>query len=457
MGVRQRRCRRRYRGSDPRQQRYGRAEDADRSRQRDRPRREPRTGYHGGSGRQDRFAGLVKLAAAAARPALVRFTLHPGLGKFRCPERSRRRTQRMLPPQVLFLGSYPPRECGIATFTKDVVNAYDRAFGFSSPVIAIDEPDAEVRRYPPEVVARIKEQSRESYARAAELVSVYPIELVNIQHEYGLFGGERGEWLVDFIRVLQKPSRLDDAHRAAGSGRRLSASDASALRTASKGRRALGDRTRAVGKRLRRRSRAARRHPSRRTRRAVPGSPTPRKPRSASASVPSSRPSASSAAAKGLEYAIEAMRDVVKRHPEALYLILGETHPVVRRHEGESYRESLIAMVRDYGLQLQRATDRQIPRLRRGRQLSRGDRHLPHAVPQSRADRQRNAGVCRRLRQGDRLDALPLRARAARAQSRFSLRIPRRSLDCEPAEHAARRSRRCGARPNAAPTASDGR
>ena len=57
----------------------------------------------------------------------------------------------MLPPQALFLGSYPPRECGIATFTKDMVDAYDRAFGFSSPVIAIDEPGAEVRRYSPEV------------------------------------------------------------------------------------------------------------------------------------------------------------------------------------------------------------------------------------------------------------------------------------------------------------------
>ncbi len=53
---------------------------------------------------------------------------------------------------------------------------------------------------------------------------------------------------------------------------------------------------------------------------------------------------------KGLEYAIEAMRGVVKRHPETLYLILGETHPVVRRQEGESYRESLHAMVREYGL-----------------------------------------------------------------------------------------------------------
>jgi glycosyltransferase involved in cell wall biosynthesis len=54
---------------------------------------------------------------------------------------------------------------------------------------------------------------------------------------------------------------------------------------------------------------------------------------------------------KGLEYAIAAMRDVVRRHPETLYLILGETHPVVRRQEGESYRESLQQMVRDYGLQ----------------------------------------------------------------------------------------------------------
>jgi polysaccharide biosynthesis protein PslF len=53
---------------------------------------------------------------------------------------------------------------------------------------------------------------------------------------------------------------------------------------------------------------------------------------------------------KGLEFAIEAMRDVIKRHPETLYLILGETHPVVRRQEGESYRESLTAMVRQYGL-----------------------------------------------------------------------------------------------------------
>jgi glycosyltransferase involved in cell wall biosynthesis len=54
---------------------------------------------------------------------------------------------------------------------------------------------------------------------------------------------------------------------------------------------------------------------------------------------------------KGLEFAIEAMRDIVKRHPEALYLILGQTHPVIRRNEGETYRESLQTSIVEFGLQ----------------------------------------------------------------------------------------------------------
>ncbi|HEX3369041.1 MAG TPA: glycosyltransferase family 4 protein [Candidatus Cybelea sp.] len=255
----------------------------------------------------------------------------------------------MLPPQVLFLGSYPPRECGIATFTKDVVDAYDRAFGFSSPVIAIDEPDAEVRRYPPEVVARIKEQNRESYARAAELVSVYPIELVNIQHEYGLFGGERGEWLVDFIRVLQKPvvltmhTVLPDPDEDYLRVTRALCEQASKVVALSETGRGLLENIYGVDP-----ERLAVIHHG------VPDVPF-QDTDAAKASFGIGQRTVIStfgliSRGKGLEYAIEAMRDVVKRHPETLYLILGETHPVVRRQEGESYRESLISMVRDFGL-----------------------------------------------------------------------------------------------------------
>ncbi|HEY6487335.1 MAG TPA: glycosyltransferase family 4 protein [Candidatus Cybelea sp.] len=255
----------------------------------------------------------------------------------------------MLPPQVLFLGSYPPRECGIATFTKDVVDAYDRAFSFSSPVIAIDEPDAEVRRYGPEVVARIKEQNRESYALAAELVSVYPIELVNIQHEYGLFGGERGEWLVDFIRVLQKPvvltmhTVLPDPDEDYLRVTRALCEQASKVVALSETGRGLLENIYGVDP-----ERLAVIHHG------VPDVPF-QDTDAAKASFGIGQRTVIStfgliSRGKGLEYAIEAMRDVVKRHPETLYLILGETHPVVRRQEGESYRESLISMVRDFGL-----------------------------------------------------------------------------------------------------------
>jgi len=255
----------------------------------------------------------------------------------------------MLPPRALFLGSYPPRECGIATFTKDMVDAYDRAFGLSTPVIAIDEPGADVRRYPPEVVARIAENVRESYAAAAAFVNAYPVELVNIQHEYGLFGGERGEWLLDFIRLLDKPVVLtlhtvlpepDEAYLRVT--RALCDEAAKVVALSETGRNLLENVYGIDPQRL-----DVIHH-------GVPDVPF-QETSAAKASFGIGQRTAIStfgliSRGKGLEYAIEAMRSVVKRHPEALYLILGETHPVVRRQEGESYRESLLAMVREYGL-----------------------------------------------------------------------------------------------------------
>jgi glycosyltransferase involved in cell wall biosynthesis len=255
----------------------------------------------------------------------------------------------MLPPRALFLGSYPPRECGIATFTKDMVDAYDRAFHLGSPVIAVDEPGAEVRRYPLEVIARIAEQERDSYAAAADFVNRYPVELVNIQHEYGLFGGERGEWLVDFIRLLEKPVALtlhtvlpepDDAYLRVT--RELCEEAARVVALSETGRGLLENVYGIDPQRLQ-----VIHH-------GVPDVPF-QDTHSAKATFGIGQRTVIStfgliSRGKGLEYAIEAMRAVVRRHPETLYLILGETHPVVRRREGESYRESLHAMVREFGL-----------------------------------------------------------------------------------------------------------
>jgi polysaccharide biosynthesis protein PslF len=230
-----------------------------------------------------------------------------------------------------------------------MVDAYDRAFGLSSPVIAVDEPGADVRRYPPEVVGRIAEEDRASYIAAAKFLNQFPVDLINIQHEYGLFGGERGEWLVDFLRELEKPAVLtlhtvlpepDEAYLRVT--RELCTHSTKVVALSQTGRDLLEniygidpDQLEVIHH-------------------GVPDVPF-QDTYAAKASWGIGQRTVIStfgliSRGKGLEYAIEAMRGVVKRHPETLYLILGETHPVVRRHEGESYREALHAMVHEFGL-----------------------------------------------------------------------------------------------------------
>ena len=253
-------------------------------------------------------------------------------------------------PHTLFLGSFPPRECGIATFTKDVVDSFDRAFGMRSDIVAIDEPGGEVRRYGREVVARLEEQDRRSYAEIARRINEHPAELVNIQHEYGLFGGERGEWLLDALDAIEKPVVVT-LHTV------LPEPDATMLRVT----RAIGERASAVvalsetGRELLESAYGIDRSKLRVIHHGVPDVPF-HDTDAAKASFGIGQRLVISTfglinRGKGLEYAIEAMRAVVREHPEALYLILGQTHPVVRRHEGESYRESLLELVRAYGLQ----------------------------------------------------------------------------------------------------------
>jgi polysaccharide biosynthesis protein PslF len=231
-----------------------------------------------------------------------------------------------------------------------MVDAYDRVLGFPSPVIAIDEPGADVRRYPREVVFRITEEQRQSYADAAAFVNSHPAaDLVNIQHEYGLFGGERGEWLLDFLRLLEKPAVLtlhtvlpepDESYLRVT--RELCAASAKVVALSDTGRQLL-EGVYGIDPQL-----------LEVIHHGVPDVPF-QDTYAAKASFGIGQRTVIStfgliSRGKGLEYAIEAMRSVVKRHPETLYLILGETHPVVRRREGESYRESLLAMVHEYGL-----------------------------------------------------------------------------------------------------------
>lgn len=251
---------------------------------------------------------------------------------------------------MLFLGSFPPRECGIATFTKDVVDSYDAFFGAKSKIVAIDEPGADVRAYPTKVIARLVQTDRSSYIETARFINADACEVLNIQHEYGLFGGDDGEWIVDLIAAVTKPvivslhtvlpePSLNHLHVA----RKICATASTVVVLSQTGRDILVRRYGIDESKIR-----VIHH-------GVPDVPF-RQTEGPKASFGFGARMVISTfglinRGKGLEFAIEAMREIVKGHPEALYLILGQTHPVIRRHEGETYRESLQASIAEYGLE----------------------------------------------------------------------------------------------------------
>ncbi len=250
---------------------------------------------------------------------------------------------------MLFLGTFPPRECGIATFTKDVVDSYDEEFGASSGVIAIDEPGGESRVYPQQVVARLIQDDRSSYPAIAAFVDAYPCDVLSIQHEYGLFGGADGEWVIDLIQAVRKPVVVslhtvlpEPSPQHLRITRALCVASSAVVVLSETGREILIERYGVDSRKIRV------------VHHGVPDVPFSETGDAKRALGLADRTTIATfgliSRGKGLEYAIDAMSAVVTEHPEALYLVLGQTHPVVRRHEGESYRHELQTAIARNGL-----------------------------------------------------------------------------------------------------------
>jgi len=109
--------------------------------------------------------------------------------------------------QVIVLTSYPPRVCGIATYTQDLVTALNRAFKgpVRYTVCALEDGDIS-RDYPVEVTHTLNTKEAEAHIRLALEVDRDPrIERVWIQHEFGLYQGGEGQYLLDFMDAVHKP------------------------------------------------------------------------------------------------------------------------------------------------------------------------------------------------------------------------------------------------------------
>ena len=108
-------------------------------------------------------------------------------------------------PKVAMIGNHLPRHCGIATFTTDLCDAIVAAYGEPGAfVVAMNDPHSHYN-YPARVRFEIAEDDMASYRAAARFLNSSDIDVVCLQHEYGIFGGKAGSYILRLLRELNMP------------------------------------------------------------------------------------------------------------------------------------------------------------------------------------------------------------------------------------------------------------
>src|SRR5258707_9500248 len=106
---------------------------------------------------------------------------------------------------IAFLGDYIPRRCGIATFTADICVAVAAAFPATQCIVGSVNDRPEGYEYPERVRFELDEQELDSYRRAAEFLNINNVEVVSVQHEFGIYGGPAGTPVLSFFCAGRTP------------------------------------------------------------------------------------------------------------------------------------------------------------------------------------------------------------------------------------------------------------
>jgi glycosyltransferase involved in cell wall biosynthesis len=252
--------------------------------------------------------------------------------------------------RIAVIGNSLPRRCGIATFTTDL----QRAIANSRPnlhacIVAMTDHD-QAYDYPASVTLQIKDDSVEEYVRAAAFLNAGRFDIVCLQHEFGIFGGEAGAHILELLSrltipvvttlhtVLAKPTA---AQRAVME--RIVEASSKMIVMANKGRELLHSVYRVPDEKIEIIAHG------------IPDFPLV-EPDAAKAKLGFSDRAVILtfgllSPSKGIEVMIDAMPSILKQRPDAVYVVLGATHPNLVRDQGEAYRESLMTRVRELGIE----------------------------------------------------------------------------------------------------------
>ncbi len=252
--------------------------------------------------------------------------------------------------RIAFIGNYLPRQCGIATFTTDLCEAIAAEY-HETACIALPVNDIEAGySYPPRVRFELTEKDINSYSRAADFLNISSVDLVCLQHEYGIFGGKAGSHILALLRELRMPivTTLHTILKNPEPDQRRVLEEVAALSDrlvvmSERGSEFLQKIYNVVPEKID----------------LIPhGIPD----------VPFVDPSFNKdlfgvegkivllsfgllSANKGIETVISAMPEIVAHYPNSVYIVVGATHPHVIQREGETYRLSLQRLAQQKGVE----------------------------------------------------------------------------------------------------------
>jgi glycosyltransferase involved in cell wall biosynthesis len=252
--------------------------------------------------------------------------------------------------KIAFLGDYLPRKCGIATFTTDLRCAVATAFPAMQCLVVPVNDQAGGYDYPAEVRFEIAEQDLPSYLRASDFLNITDVDVVCVEHEFGIFGGPAGSHVLALLRELQMPivTTLHTVLREPNTEQRRVMRDLIRLST----------RLVVMSERGREFLREVYQAPAAKIDLIPHGIPD----------LPFADPNYFKdefgvagkqvlltfgllSPNKGIEYALRALPDIIREFPNIVYIVLGQTHPSLLRDEGEAYRLSLKRLAKDLDVQ----------------------------------------------------------------------------------------------------------